>query len=733
MQMGVALLTATLLLLSQAEGLKVPEARARLSKDDLRFLFGEEEAPPHSLVHIRTRSREKRSSSTLTENPGYLDVIVKDEAEEEVEFELRPNYDLVSPEFLLVVRGEDGVVKERGAARPSCVYYGNAKGRPNTTAALANCDGRGFTGVIQSANYTHLVRPLRNEIRRRRRRRRKASPGGDDQTGTTSDYDVEEEDVTSDGLHVIHTKRKNAKCAVFDLQAMKAPRFLVQLSKEYRDDDNDELANEGDGTSHDVTKREANDVKQIETAVFVDDIMYDVIKDRNPGLEVVETIQDLVFTIMNGVHLLYNAPTLEVHFLITLVRLDIIKSSDKGPSKANGDIQRYLRNFCTWQHKLNDDPENVNGWESWDHALMLSGLDLWDGSPKYDSVIGLAWVAGMCHPIYSCTINEGTSFEAVYVITHEMGHNLGMSHDGSLADKNTCDTDKFLMSASTGPGKVTWSKCSNKELKEFMEQYPLDCLDDQVKGPRHLDFNKELLPGERYTKEEQCTFAEGSTFKPYVTSKGPYNAVCRELWCQNTTHAMRTHPALEGTTCAVSKFCINGKCVAKPVKAAQTPITRIPTTTTTTPTTTTTTRTPKQKSGGFLDFFRRIRNMFKRYLFLRSDLPEAVFASHWKLTNLTKCSADCGGGWRERQVACTASGGAVALSDDLCDPQSRPPLKSTCNTSPCTMSQATTTSSSSSSSSPAAATSPPYVPLLTSSSPASPSSAAPRTISFPRG
>lgn len=35
---------------------------------------------------------------------------------------------------------------------------------------------------------------------------------------------------------------------------------------------------------------------------------------------------------------------------------------------------------------------------------------------------GLAWVNGMCKPTYSCTLNEGKSFEAAFVIAHEMGH-----------------------------------------------------------------------------------------------------------------------------------------------------------------------------------------------------------------------------------------------------------------------------------------------------------------------
>lgn len=104
-----------------------------------------------------------------------------------------------------------------------------------------------------------------------------------------------------------------------------------------------------------------------------------------------------------------------------------------------------------------------------DHAVILTGLDLYVVSKKgkvSSQVVGLAPVAGMCTSTSSCTINEGKHFESVFVVAHEIGHNLGMRHDTS---ENNCDPSLFIMSPTLGSGKITWSKCSQNYLKSFLE------------------------------------------------------------------------------------------------------------------------------------------------------------------------------------------------------------------------------------------------------------------------
>ena len=73
--------------------------------------------------------------------------------------------------------------------------------------------------------------------------------------------------------------------------------------------------------------------------------------------------------------------------------------------------------------------------------------------------MGLSTVTGVCDRSHGCVIGElgvenregrpypSCGFTAVYVMAHEIGHNLGMKHDSS---GNSCPRDGFVMSPSRG-------------------------------------------------------------------------------------------------------------------------------------------------------------------------------------------------------------------------------------------------------------------------------------------
>ena len=197
-------------------------------------------------------------------------------------------------------------------------------------------------------------------------------------------------------------------------------------------------------------------------------------------------------------------------------------------------------------------------------VFIYNSLDLYKATParNYSGVLGLAWVGGMCNSNYSCTINEATNFEAAFVIAHEIGHSLGIMHDGQ---KNRCDANKYIMSERTGAGKVHWSKCSNNYLSESIQRGQLACLESEqnTQIDTLYDLTKLSRPGQVYTINEQCKWAFGNQYAPFVTQKSPFDAVCRELWCVAGTWAKAAHPALEGSSCGDQEHvCREGKCVS---------------------------------------------------------------------------------------------------------------------------------------------------------------------------
>ena len=62
--------------------------------------------------------------------------------------------------------------------------------------------------------------------------------------------------------------------------------------------------------------------------------------------ETVAKIQDIVFTYLNAVQLIYQSSRLTSRLRLVVVRLEIMKTQAQGLSTSEGDIEAYLENFC---------------------------------------------------------------------------------------------------------------------------------------------------------------------------------------------------------------------------------------------------------------------------------------------------------------------------------------------------------------------------------------------------
>jgi len=311
-------------------------------------------------------------------------------------------------------------------------------------------------------------------------------------------------------------------------------------------------------------KREVGSSKRltIELGIFTDIALFNYVKERYPDEDhdnIDEVITDLVLAVVSSVQLYLNHKSLDQEFQLEIVHMDIMDDQDVPDLASNGDIRAYLDTFCKYQRK-----KMVNNL-AWDHAMLLTGLDLYT-TPGYDKgSSGMAYLSGMCSRQASCTISEARSLgSTALIVAHELAHNLGVDHDGQGANTG-CDSDDFIMGPKLSPGATQWSDCSNRQMQQFITRFGGCLLNPPVKtysGWQHSDLG---LPGHRFDGNAQCHLLYGSGWSHYTgLVRNKVVSSCEAIWCRNTIYLRSPNAAaLQGTKCGKGKHCIGGECVRK--------------------------------------------------------------------------------------------------------------------------------------------------------------------------
>ncbi|XP_043241463.1 A disintegrin and metalloproteinase with thrombospondin motifs adt-2-like [Amphibalanus amphitrite] len=276
---------------------------------------------------------------------------------------------------------------------------------------------------------------------------------------------------------------------------------------------------------------------------------------------------DFILGFINQIQALYYLPSLGTKVDISINYLEIMETQQI--SHYDGERAQLLTSFCRYNAGRN---KKAPGKNTWDMGLYLSGLDFFEQLKGRRSPVtmGLAVIAGVCSPKYSCVIGElGTTnsqgkpypsagFTSAYIMAHEIGHNLGMFHDGQ---QNACAKDGFIMSPSRGvKGETTWSSCSRDTLRGL----PQNCLNDLPRKSavqNHRIFRE--LPGQVYDAFDQCQLLLKDKDASVYSTQDLYD-VCERVKCKspNRIGYYYAGPALEGTFCGRERWCISGSCRA---------------------------------------------------------------------------------------------------------------------------------------------------------------------------
>ncbi|XP_004538000.1 A disintegrin and metalloproteinase with thrombospondin motifs 15 [Maylandia zebra] len=468
--------------------------------------------------------------------PGvYLHRRAEQMNEDEIVFRLRAFredfYLHLSPDSSFIAAGSVSAPDTfAGSEFRECFYSGYVNADPDSFAALSLC--KGLQGGFFYNGVEYFISQTETE-----------DAGAASVRGSSFDR-----------THIIRRRRRPAHSAGNFTSRCEVPpdtNFTVSLEryKYMRELETDGLT-ETVLNSLGRSKRFAAVPRFVEVLVVADESMA---KFHGDGLK------HYVLTLMSVAARLYKHPSILNSINIVVVGFMVINDDDKGP-KVSSNAALTLRNFCSWQKKLNKHSDKHP--EYWDTAILFTKQDLC-GATTCDT-LGMADVGTMCDPKRSCSVIEDDGLPSAFTTAHELGHVFNMPHDnvkaceevfGKLKDNHMMSPTLIQIDRSR-----PWSVCSAAIVTEFLDRGHGDCLLDQPQKQLTLPDN---LPGSSYSLHRQCELAFGPGSKPC-----PYMQPCSKLWCTGKARGQlvcqtRHFPWADGTSCGNGKVCYQGACSVK--------------------------------------------------------------------------------------------------------------------------------------------------------------------------
>ncbi|CAB3373818.1 Hypothetical predicted protein [Cloeon dipterum] len=502
-----------------------------------------------------------------------------------VSLKLRRNPYLIAPSFK-TFKHNGNAQRILSRTPPRCHYLHQSDG---TVAAISMCEPREVRGVVLLPNDTLQISPLSHRLRTIIMER-EAAVIAEGQGPESVPHLVRRaplmpsNSLLGDAVPLIYDRQS----AIF---AEKAEELVGKEQKnfEFLDENDDEQESniDVDYEKEPVRKRSprASSDFILELGVFFDAAGYRLFSPFFNNDD--KQIRDMLLAYMNAIQALYLHPSLGRTVQLSIVRLDLFASQPSDLPHYGGERGQLLDSFCLWNEKHNPKGDSDPG--HWDMGLYVSGLDFfaYEGGQKSGVTMGLATVAGVCTTQYNCVIAElGTvntfgkpypsaGFTSVYVLAHEIGHNLGMHHDSS---GNPCAKEGYVMSPSRGTqGETHWSSCSASVLRDMGWA---KCLNDNPskisQTNDHTRFKN--IPGQFWTAKRQCEFLLRDKDSVTEVQSGSLAEICQNLKC-STPHRSGYYfagPALEGTSCGRDLWCQGGDCVPVKRVGAQKPLTEFP-------------------------------------------------------------------------------------------------------------------------------------------------------------
>ncbi|XP_032568444.1 disintegrin and metalloproteinase domain-containing protein 28 [Chiroxiphia lanceolata] len=368
----------------------------------------------YEIVYPRKlRSVQKRSTGRSTQTK-YVDKVEYGikANSQEVVLQLQKNKDLLGGDYTETVYSDDGRQITRTPRIKDHCFY-EGHVQDDAESTVSISTCQGLSGYFETRGQRYLIEPL----------------GG----------------------------WEGAEHAVYKYEALKQePIKTCGLSNNTWEQDSDDPINDIFKSSNSPEMKEYLKAKKyLELYIVADNTLY-----QNHDKDV-KAIRQRVFGIVNYVNTVYKA--ISIH--VALVGLEVWTDGDKRPLSRNAGIT--LDAFAKWRRS------DLLKRKGNDNAQLITGLNF-EGT-----TIGLAFLKSICSSLYSAGVIQDHSRNVIAVgatLAHELGHNLGMSHDTKAC---ACGDDVCIMTDTVSSFiPKEFSSCSLQSFEKFMLNDMPECLTD---------------------------------------------------------------------------------------------------------------------------------------------------------------------------------------------------------------------------------------------------------------